>query len=79
MLIAYCFIGMPIQQAIHLIRKCDREIKGVQLWYSEAVPLHMDIVICLQADGVKLSFDPFLQRLRHIEIFDLSHVKLCYW
>lgn len=29
--------GMPFYQAVHILRKQDRIIKGVQVWYSDQV------------------------------------------
>ena len=38
----------------------------------------MDLVINLTQDGIKLIFDPINQRLRTIEVYDLSLLKLKY-
>lgn len=38
----------------------------------------MDLVINLTQDGIKLIFDPINQRLKTIEVYDLSLLKLKY-
>ncbi|ESO90826.1 hypothetical protein LOTGIDRAFT_122620 [Lottia gigantea] len=30
-------LGMPIYQAVNILRRQDRTIKGVQVWYSDQV------------------------------------------
>ncbi|KAH8873759.1 UPF0183 protein C16orf70 [Schistosoma japonicum] len=72
-------LGMPIQQMIDILRKQDHTIKNVDFWYSDKEPFSMNLVLVLPGDGVKFHFDPFLQRLRIIEIFDLSSITLRYW
>ncbi|XP_040360971.2 phagosome assembly factor 1 isoform X3 [Ixodes scapularis] len=41
-------------------------------------PLASDLVIVLSEDGIKLSFDPTSQRLKIIEVNDMTKVKLTY-
>ncbi|CAH8614307.1 unnamed protein product [Schistosoma margrebowiei] len=72
-------LGMPIQQMIDILRKQDHTIKNVDFWYSDKDPFSMNLVLVLPGDGVKFHFDPFLQRLRIIEVFDLSSITLRYW
>ncbi|CAH8624520.1 hypothetical protein MS3_00008400 [Schistosoma haematobium] len=72
-------LGMPIQQMIDILRKQDHTIKNVDFWYSDKDPFSMNLVLVLPDDGVKFHFDPFLQRLRIIEVFDLSSITLRYW
>ncbi|CAH8614293.1 unnamed protein product [Schistosoma margrebowiei] len=69
-------LGMPIQQMIDILRKQDHTIKNVDFWYSDKDPFSMNLVLVLPGDGVKFHFDPFLQRLRIIEVFDLSSITL---
>ena len=33
------FIGMPFYQAVHILKKQDTIIKGIQIWYSEQVSI----------------------------------------
>lgn len=42
-------------------------------------PLEVDLVINLPQDGVRLIFDPVVQRLKVIEIYNMKLVKLKYW
>ncbi|CAH8613610.1 unnamed protein product [Schistosoma curassoni] len=72
-------LGMPIQQMIDILRKQDHTIKNVDFWYSDKDPFSMNLLLVLPGDGVKFHFDPFLQRLRIIEVFDLSSITLRYW
>ncbi|CAH8631894.1 unnamed protein product [Schistosoma haematobium] len=69
-------LGIPIQQMIDILRKQDHTIKNVDFWYSDKDPFSMNLVLVLPDDGVKFHFDPFLQRLRIIEVFDLSSITL---
>lgn len=41
-------------------------------------PLEVDLVINLPHDGVRLIFDPVVQRLKIIEIYNMKSVKLKY-
>ncbi|VDH91626.1 Hypothetical predicted protein, partial [Mytilus galloprovincialis] len=71
-------LGMPFNQAISILKRQDRYIKGVQVWYSDQYPLQMDLVLNLSQDGVRLIFDPISQRLKVIEVNNLGKVKLKY-
>ena len=33
----FLFLGMPFYQAVHILKRQDRNIKGVQIWYSDQV------------------------------------------
>ncbi|KAK3779768.1 hypothetical protein RRG08_035906 [Elysia crispata] len=57
-------LGMPFYQAVNILKRQDSCIKGVQVWYSEANPLSLDLVLYLSQDGIKLIFDPVSQRLK---------------
>jgi len=70
---------MPLAQAVEVMRRQCSVIKNVQVTYSEQRPLDMDVVIDLTDDGFKLLFDPKLQRLKMIEVYDVKKVKLKYW
>jgi hypothetical protein len=54
-------------------------IKGVEISYCDRDPLAFDLSIRLTQDGIKLVFDSLSQRLKVIEIYDLSLVRLKYW
>lgn len=71
-------LGMPFYQAVNILRRQDRYIKAVQVWYSDQSPLQMDLVINLSLDGIRLIFDPVSQRLKIIEVNNMNKVKLKY-
>ncbi|KAK6320251.1 phagosome assembly factor 1 isoform X1 [Coregonus clupeaformis] len=71
-------LGMPLAQAISILQKHCRIIKNVQVLYSEQTPLSHDLILNLTQDGIKLLFDSCNQRLKVIEVYDLSKVKLKY-
>ena len=52
---------------------------GVEISYCDKEPLTYDLTIKLTQDGIKLVFDSLSQRLKIIEIYDLSLVRLKYW
>uniref|UniRef100_A0A3B3I521 Phagosome assembly factor 1 n=1 Tax=Oryzias latipes TaxID=8090 RepID=A0A3B3I521_ORYLA len=71
-------LGMPFSQAVSILQKHCRIIKNVQVLYSEQTPLSHDLILNLTQDGIKLLFDATNQRLKVIEVYDLSKVKLKY-
>uniref|UniRef100_A0A6B2EJM2 Uncharacterized protein n=1 Tax=Phlebotomus kandelakii TaxID=1109342 RepID=A0A6B2EJM2_9DIPT len=71
-------LGMHFSQAVGIIQSQVGVIKGVQVLYSDANPLGVDIVINLPQDGIRLIFDPVVQRLKIIEVFNMKLVKLKY-
>ena len=58
-------------------RQC-RVVKSVQVLYSETNPLSVDLILNLNEDGVRLIFDPVVQRLKIVEVYDLNKLKLRY-
>ena len=54
------------------------QIKGVEISYCDNNPLAHDLSIKLAQDGLKLVFDSTCQRLKVIEVYDLSLVRLKY-
>ncbi|KAJ6648019.1 PHAF1 protein, partial [Pseudolycoriella hygida] len=72
-------LGMHFSQAVAIIQSQVGVIKGVQVLYSDTNPLGVDIVINLPQDGIRLIFDPVVQRLKAIEVFNMKLVKLKYW
>ncbi|KAL3287769.1 hypothetical protein HHI36_002231 [Cryptolaemus montrouzieri] len=71
-------IGMHFSQAVAIIQSQVGIIKGVQVLYNDTNPLDVDMVINLPQDGIRLFFDPVLQRLKIIEIYSMKSVKLKY-
>nr|CDS21414.1 hypothetical protein EgrG_000182500 [Echinococcus granulosus] len=72
------FLGMPIHQVIEIFKRLEGIISNVDVWYSEKSPFDSDILLHLTNDGLKLHFDPRWQRLKLIEITDLSKISLRY-
>lgn len=72
-------LGMPVQQMIDILRKLDQTIRSVDFWFNDKSPFSSNLAIVLPKDGLRFYFDPLLQRLRLIEICDLSKITLRYW
>ncbi|KAK9745971.1 Phagosome assembly factor 1 [Popillia japonica] len=71
-------LGMHFSQSVAIIQSQVGIIKGVQVLYNDSNPLQVDLVINLPQDGIRLYFDPVVQRLKIIEIFNMKLVKLKY-
>ena len=69
---------MHFSQAVATIQSLVGSVKGVQILYSDKDPLGVNLVINLTNDGIKLIFDPINQRLKTIEVHDLTLLKLKY-
>ncbi|VDN97277.1 unnamed protein product [Rodentolepis nana] len=72
------FLGMPIHQVIEIFKRLEGTISSVDLWYSEKSPFDYDILLHLPNNGLKLHFEPMWQRLKLIEITDLTKIALRY-
>lgn len=70
---------MHFSQSVSIVQSQVGVIKGVQVLYSDTNPLEVDLVINLPQDGIRLIFDPVVQRLKVIEIYNMKLVKLKYW
>ncbi|KAK3735198.1 hypothetical protein QZH41_017952, partial [Actinostola sp. cb2023] len=71
-------LGMPVVQCVQILKRQCRTIRSVQVMYSEANPLAMDLVLNMPSDGIRLVFDSVSQRLKIIEVNNMSKVKLKY-
>lgn len=71
-------LGMHFSQAVTIIQSLVGTIKGVQVLYSSDNPLGVDVIINLPLDGIRLIFDPVVQRLKIIEVVNMKLVKLKY-
>uniref|UniRef100_A0A1B6CXB5 Uncharacterized protein n=1 Tax=Clastoptera arizonana TaxID=38151 RepID=A0A1B6CXB5_9HEMI len=71
-------LGMHFSQAVSIIQSQVGIIKGVQVLYCDTNPLGADLVLNLPQDGIRLIFDPVVQRLKVIEVFNMKLVKLKY-
>ncbi|XP_039265199.2 phagosome assembly factor 1-like [Styela clava] len=71
-------LGMPLSQIVQILQTHCRVIKSVEVIYQEKRPIESDLVLNLNSDGIKLVFDSTAQRLKVIEVFNMSKVKLKY-
>lgn len=71
-------LGMTFGQVVNILRRQCRLIKDIHMIYCDQQPLSMDMILNLTQDGIKLIFDSVSQRLKIIEIYNLSKVKLKY-
>ncbi|KAL5477986.1 hypothetical protein EMCRGX_G024858 [Ephydatia muelleri] len=71
-------LGMPLIQALEILKRQSDVIRKVHITYSEQQPLDVDLVVDLVEDGIRLIFDPKCQRLRVIDVYDTTKVSLRY-
>ena len=69
---------MHFSSAVSSIQSHVGQIKGVEISYCDKNPLAYDLSIKLSQDGLKLVFDSTSQRLKVIEVYDLSLLRLKY-
>ncbi|KAL8477776.1 hypothetical protein ACS0TY_029902 [Phlomoides rotata] len=71
-------LGMPICEAFAQIEQQPSIYDVVHVKYYDEEPLKLDIVISFPDHGFHLRFDPWSQRLRLIEIFDVKRLQMRY-
>jgi len=71
-------LGMHFSVAVASVQSHVGHIKAVEISYCDKDPLSYDLTMRLSKDGIKLVFDSISQRLKIIEIYDLSLVRLKY-
>ncbi|OQR66945.1 UPF0183 protein C16orf70-like [Tropilaelaps mercedesae] len=71
-------LGMSLNQVIQSLQRQFEVIHNIELGYSDKHPLAGDITLDLRQDGIRLVFDPTTQRLKLIEVTNLSRVQLSY-
>lgn len=71
-------LGMPISEAFVQIEQQPNIYDVVQVKYYDEDPLRLDIVISFPDHGFHLRFDPWSQRLRLVEIFDVKRLQMRY-
>ncbi|KAL2988201.1 hypothetical protein AAZX31_11G072800 [Glycine max] len=71
-------LGMPICEAFAQIEQQPNIYDVVHVKYFDEEPLKLDVVISFPDHGFHLRFDPWSQRLRLIEIFDVKRLQMCY-
>mmetsp|Transcript_28431 Transcript_28431/g.45774 ORF Transcript_28431/g.45774 Transcript_28431/m.45774 type:complete len:417 (-) Transcript_28431:1884-3134(-) len=75
-----CFqLGMGVNDALVLLKKyfVPKRPK-VDVVYSSKMPLEQDIVLKVEELGLHLRFEPVSQRLRMIDVFDLTKLSISY-
>eukprot|EP01119_Soliformovum_irregulare_P002139 TRINITY_DN1224_c0_g1_i2.p1 TRINITY_DN1224_c0_g1~~TRINITY_DN1224_c0_g1_i2.p1 ORF type:complete len:285 (-),score=54.11 TRINITY_DN1224_c0_g1_i2:357-1211(-) len=76
--IGFFVLGMSMAEAIADIQHRNKIISHVEIKYNQIEPLANDIVLDLIQDGILLRFDSLTQRLRVVEIYNVSQVCLMY-
>ncbi|CAG8517869.1 12557_t:CDS:10 [Ambispora gerdemannii] len=71
-------LGTSIWDVINSLRDQSRSMPSVDFKYSEESPLSIDLFISLPGNGMHLRFDAPTQRLKSIEVYDFSKVRLAY-
>ncbi|XP_042519440.1 PHAF1 protein At3g51130-like isoform X2 [Macadamia integrifolia] len=71
-------LGMPICEAFSQIQQQPNIYDVVHVKYIDEEPLKLDIVISFPDHGFHLRFDPWSQRLRLIEVFDVKRLQMRY-
>ncbi|KAI3502852.1 hypothetical protein L1887_31208 [Cichorium endivia] len=71
-------LGMPICEAFAQIEQQPNIYDVVHVKYFDEDPLKLDVVISFPDHGFHLRFDPWSQRLRLIEIFDVKRLQMRY-
>ncbi|KAJ8443631.1 hypothetical protein Cgig2_019613 [Carnegiea gigantea] len=71
-------IGMPIYEAFVQIEQQPNIYDVVHVKYFDEDPLRLDIVISFPDHGFHLRFDPWSQRLRLIEVYDVKRIQMRY-
>ncbi|KAL2552733.1 hypothetical protein Fot_06366 [Forsythia ovata] len=71
-------LGMPILEAFAQVEQQRNIYDVVHVKYYDEEPLRLDIVISFPDHGFHLRFDPWSQRLRLIEIFDVKRLQMRY-
>ncbi|CAK7334375.1 unnamed protein product [Dovyalis caffra] len=71
-------LGMPICEAFAQIEQQPSIYDVVHVKFFDEEPLKLDIVISFPDHGFHLRFDPWSQRLRLIEIFDVKRLQMRY-
>ncbi|KAL1931629.1 hypothetical protein VTP01DRAFT_9772 [Rhizomucor pusillus] len=71
-------LGSSLWDTIQLLKDRPHYFSTVELKYSQEEPIKYDFIIALPLNGINLRFDGSSQRMKSIECFDPSKVKLTY-
>ncbi|KAI7860115.1 hypothetical protein BDC45DRAFT_431743 [Circinella umbellata] len=69
-------LGSTLWDTIHYLRGRQNFFPSVELKYSQEEPIKYDFIIALPSNGVNLRFDGVFQRMKSIECFDPTKIKL---
>jgi len=71
-------LGTTITQIITKLQTKHTNRKDIEIIYHQKKPLSRDIQIKIEQDGIILNFEPDQQRLKMIEMIDMTKIKLIY-
>ncbi|CAG8491376.1 5506_t:CDS:10 [Ambispora leptoticha] len=71
-------LGTSIWDVINFLREQSRFMPSVDFKYSDVSPLSTDLYLSLPSNGMHLRFDAQTQRLKSIEVYDFSKLRLVY-
>ncbi|KAI8137434.1 hypothetical protein BJV82DRAFT_635366 [Fennellomyces sp. T-0311] len=71
-------LGSTLWDTIQYLRDRPKFFPAVELKYSQEEPIKYDFIIALPVNGINLRFDGGLQRMKSIECFDPTKIKLVY-
>ncbi|XP_064991225.1 PHAF1 protein At3g51130-like isoform X8 [Musa acuminata AAA Group] len=71
-------LGMPLHEAFAQVDHQPNIYDVVHVKYFDEEPLKLDIVISFPDHGFHLRFDPWSQRLRLIEVYDVKRLQMQY-
>ncbi|WOL13142.1 UPF0183 protein [Canna indica] len=71
-------LGMPLHEAFAQVEHQPNIYDVVHVKYLDEEPLKLDIVISFPDHGFHLRFDPWSQRLRLIEVYDIKRLQMRY-
>eukprot|EP00249_Psilotum_nudum_P003120 c16442_g1_i1 orf=280-1410(+) len=71
-------LGMPVCEAVAYVEQHPNTFDLVHVKYHDEDPLLHDVVISFPEHGFHLRFEPYSQRLRLIEVFNVQCVQMRY-
>ncbi|GBG83065.1 hypothetical protein CBR_g36682 [Chara braunii] len=71
-------LGMPVCEALAFVEQHRQIYESVDIKYCEEDPLLLDLVLSFPLHGFYLRFEPRSQRLRLIEVFDITKLQMRY-
>ncbi|KAG2198592.1 hypothetical protein INT47_001039 [Mucor saturninus] len=71
-------LGSSLWDTLHFLSDRPQFFPSVELKYSQEEPSDHDFIIALPSNGINLRYDGSLQRLKSVECYDPTKVKLVY-